>query len=86
MSRIKIKESDFFEAKKVTSEETIIAVSDMHLGFIDKSQDPIAIQFNKQDIKSFFEQIRDGVIQCNRLIICGDFFDMWRRYFAGIFI
>lgn len=86
MIKIKIKETDFYEGKNVTTKEIIIVVSDMHLGFVVKSQGSITKQFNESDIKSFFQQIKDSVIPCTRLIICGDFFDMWRRDLAGLFI
>ncbi|MFX0171833.1 MAG: UDP-2,3-diacylglucosamine diphosphatase [Candidatus Hodarchaeota archaeon] len=79
-----IKESDYIEETIGENDEILIAISDVHLGFIEK--DPLRQLCDKEGINEFFRQIRDGKIPCNTLIICGDFFDMWRRDFAGIFV
>ncbi len=57
-------------------DERIIAISDVHLG--DKN-------CNIKEFRSFLDKIGTK-IKCNRLIICGDFFDMWRRDLVGVIL
>ncbi|MFX1516359.1 MAG: UDP-2,3-diacylglucosamine diphosphatase [Promethearchaeota archaeon] len=51
----------------------MIAVSDVHLGYS---------ACNKEDFKEFINGLR--AIECDRLVICGDFLDMWRRDPVGV--
>lgn len=62
-------------------EEIIIAISDVHLGYRDRENQDIFC--NKESFNVFLRQIRDNAL-CNRLVICGDFLDMWRRDLAGV--
>ncbi|MHA2251621.1 MAG: UDP-2,3-diacylglucosamine diphosphatase [Candidatus Kariarchaeaceae archaeon] len=66
------------------AEETILVVSDVHLGYQDKSGTPNFC--NKEDFNSFLSDIKNKEITCNRLIITGDFLDMWRRDIAGVIL
>ena len=54
-------------------DEKIIAVSDVHLGYNE---------CNKNEFNSFINNIDEN--NCNRLVICGDFLDMWRRETVGV--
>ncbi|MFX0090987.1 MAG: metallophosphoesterase [Candidatus Hodarchaeota archaeon] len=72
-------------------EETIIVVSDVHIGY----------RFNKhesqtQAFEEFLNRLEkprlneenpsNGKIACDRLILCGDIFEMWRRDDAGVIL
>ena len=61
-------------------DEKIIAVSDVHLGYRDKQN--LEIACNKNDFNEFINGLGDQ--GCDRLIICGDFLDMWRRDPVGV--
>jgi UDP-2,3-diacylglucosamine pyrophosphatase LpxH len=63
--------------------QTIFAVSDVHLGYRDQRNQNILC--NKAEFNTFLNEIRDKKL-CNRLIICGDFLDMWRRDLAGVIL
>lgn len=52
----------------------IIAVSDVHLGYTKQ----------KDDFKNFLDYIKEKEV--HRLVIIGDFLDMWRRDIAGVVI
>ena len=54
-------------------DEKIIAVSDVHLGYSAS---------NKGDFNEFINGLR--ATDCDRLVICGDFLDMWRRDPVGV--
>ncbi|UCG04087.1 MAG: UDP-2,3-diacylglucosamine diphosphatase [Candidatus Heimdallarchaeota archaeon] len=54
-------------------DEKIIAVSDVHLGYS---------ACNKEDFDEFINGLR--ATKCDRLVICGDFLDMWRRDPVGV--
>jgi UDP-2,3-diacylglucosamine pyrophosphatase LpxH len=57
--------------------QKIIIISDVHLG--DKN-------CQKEQFGKFLDQIIINKIECNRFIIVGDFFDMWRRDCVGVMI
>jgi UDP-2,3-diacylglucosamine pyrophosphatase LpxH len=57
--------------------EKIIIISDVHLG--DKN-------CQKKQFEQFLDQILNQTIECNRFVIVGDFFDMWRRDSVGVMI
>ena len=57
--------------------ERIIIISDIHLG--DKN-------CNKEQFEIFLNQILNQEINCDRFIIVGDCFDMWRRDSVGVMI
>lgn len=54
---------------------TIIAVSDVHLGFIKLC--------NKKNFNDFLDWLKTRE-DIKHLVICGDFLDMWRRDMAGV--
>ncbi len=63
-------------------DENIIAVSDVHLGYRDKENKNI--KCNKKEFNNFINSIKET--ECNRLVICGDFLDMWRRDPVGVIL
>lgn len=66
------------------TEEIILVVSDVHLGHRDR--DKKTVYCNKEQFNSFLSDISDKTIPCDRLIIIGDLFDMWRRDIAGVIL
>ncbi|MFX0117121.1 MAG: metallophosphoesterase [Candidatus Hodarchaeota archaeon] len=62
--------------------ETIIAVSDVHLGYGDEKK-PNTPHCNKSDFNEFLAQVGNE-IPCDKLAICGDFLDLWRRDLLGV--
>lgn len=63
--------------------EIIIAVSDVHLGYGDEDNEPQEPHCNKKAFNKFLEQLKTE-IPCDRLVICGDFLDLWRRDLLGV--
>jgi UDP-2,3-diacylglucosamine pyrophosphatase LpxH len=64
-------------------EKTIVVVSDVHLGYRDKT-DKNKMHSSKDDFKEFTLKLISKEIPCDYFIICGDFLDMWRRDLVGV--
>ncbi len=62
----------------------IIAVSDVHLGYMNPDDKKESLS-NKDDFEKFLDMVanRDGI---DKLVLCGDVFDMWARDMVGVFI
>ena len=73
--------TDTIKVEKL-AEETILVVSDVHLGYRDNKKN----YCNKEQFDVFLTDILEKKISCNRLIVCGDFLDMWRRDIAGVIL
>lgn len=78
------KEIDHIETISKDKPETIIAVSDVHLGYGDQ-EDQNGPHSNYDGFAGFLKQLGEE-IDCDHLVICGDFLDLWRRDLLGVVI
>jgi UDP-2,3-diacylglucosamine pyrophosphatase LpxH len=62
----------------------IIAVSDLHLGYLKKDDKKQSLS-NKSGFCDLLEDL-DARDDINHLVICGDMLEMWRRDMVGVTI
>lgn len=61
----------------------IIAVSDVHLGYLSKNTKQSLS--NKNDFDKFLENVFN-MNDIDKFVVCGDFLDMWIRDMSGVVI
>jgi hypothetical protein len=81
----KERSEDFHNWKcKILTELIFFPCFENNLGYRSKNNQQV--YSNKNDFNHFLNQILNNTIECDQLVICGDFFDMWRRDLVGVIL